>query len=121
MKKSIAALCLLVSAIAIPQAKAADLNEYVQDTVMLPVRTAAILSALTVTTPVRAVQGGLESANACAPKSGNDTLVFEYAAVPIGFAAGAIAAPFNGAGQTINKAWEKPFSTESFSVKTNEE
>ena len=116
MKKVLSALALMLSLISVQQAQAADLGEYLQDTILLPVKTAAIVSALTVTSPVRAARGGMETAKEVAPTQSPDTLVFEYAKVPVGFAAGALAAPFNGAADTINKAWEKPFSAESFSV-----
>ncbi|MBX9770473.1 MAG: hypothetical protein K2X29_03840 [Candidatus Obscuribacterales bacterium] len=116
MKKVYSALALLLSLAAAPQAQAADFGEYVQDTLLLPVRTAAIVSALSVTSPVRAARGGVETAKQACPDQSGDTLVFEYAAVPFGFAVGALAGPFEGAGETINKAWEKPFSSESFQV-----
>ena len=116
MKKLLSALALLVAVTNTP-AYCANLDEYVQDTVMLPVRTAAIVSALTVASTKRAAKGAIETAKEDVPNASPDTLVFEYAAMPVGFVAGAIAGPFDGASETINKAWEKPFSTESFEIK----
>lgn len=116
MKKLFSALALLIAITNTPQAYCANLDEYVQDTVLLPVRTAAIVSALTVTSSKRAAKGAIETAREAVPNASPDTLVFEYAAVPFGFAAGALAGPFEGASDTINKAWEKPFSTESFQI-----
>lgn len=111
-----AALLLTLTAFSMPQAKSADLSEYVQDTVLLPVRTAAIVSALSLTSPLRAAKGAVEMAKQVSPDPSPDTLVFEYAAVPLGLVAGALVGPFDGAESTINKAWDKPFSAESFSI-----
>lgn len=116
MKKALSALALVLAFNLASQAHAADLNEYLQDTALLPVRAAAIVSALTVTTPKRAARAGMEAASLVTPSQSPDTLIFEYAAVPIGFAVGALAGPFDGATGTINKAWDKPFSSESFSL-----
>lgn len=116
MKKVFSALALLIAVTNAPQAYCANLEEYMQDTFLLPVRTAAVVSALTVTSTKRAARGAVETAREATPSSSPDTLVFEYAAVPFAFAAGAIAGPVEGAGDTINKAWDKPFSTESFEI-----
>lgn len=116
MKKALSALALLIAVTNAPQAFCANLEEYVQDTVMLPVRTAAIVSALTVTSSKRAAHGAIQGAKDACPTQSPDTLVFEYAGIPIGLTAGAITKPFEGVGDTINKAWEKPFSNESFEI-----
>jgi len=116
MKRVLSALLLSAALLSASRVNAADLSEYVQDTVLLPVRTAAIVSALSITSPVRAAKGAVEMARQVTPDQSPDTLVFEYAAVPLGFAAGALAGPFDGAETTINKAWDKPFSAESFSI-----
>lgn len=120
MKNIQASLLLALSLICAQQAQAADLGEYLSDTLLLPARTAAIGSALAVTTPVRTARGAVEMAKSVCPENSGDTLIFEYAAVPFGFAAGALLGSCEGAGETINKAWNKPFSTESFSVDERE-
>ena len=116
MKSMSALLALTFCLSLVPQVQAAEPGEYLQDTMLLPVRTAAIVSALAVTTPVRTVQGAIDSARTNMPNQSPDTLIFEYAAVPLGMAAGAINSSLDGAGKTINKAWDKPFSMESFDI-----
>lgn len=119
MKKSLLAIALVLPFLSVPQqAQSAELGEYMQDTLMLPVRGAAIISALGVTMPKRAIRGAMTAAKDVAPESSGDTVVFEYAAVPLGFAAGALAGAVaaDDNGSTINKAWDKPFSNESFSI-----
>lgn len=117
MKKLLAAFALILPLYGIPQqTQAAELGEYVQDTLMLPVRGAAIFSALGVTMPKRAARGAITTAKDLSPTPSPDTVVFEYAAVPLGFVGGAVAGTFDGAGETINKAWNKPFSNESFEI-----
>lgn len=116
MKRIIAPLAMVLSFGFVPNAMAAEPAEYLQDTLMLPVRTAAIVSALAVTTPVRSARGAVETARKMYPEQNADTLIFEYAAVPLGLAAGAFTGSVDGAGDTINKAWDKPFSAESFNI-----
>lgn len=116
MKRTHVALALLLSIFSVSQAQAAPLAEYLADTLMLPARTAAIGSALVFTTPVRAARGAMEMAANVCPDDPSDALIFEYAAVPLGFTAGAIVGSVDGAGRTIRKAWDKPFSADSFTV-----
>src|SRR5579883_1161646 len=107
--KNLSVLLALAFAVSLaPGAQASEPSEYLQDTMLLPVRTAAILSALAVTTPVRTVQGAIDSAKKSFPEQSPDTLIFEYAAVPLQMAAGAVGSSFDGAGKTMTKAWDKP-------------
>lgn len=114
LKHFLIALILMLSAL--PQAESAELSEYVADTILLPVRTAAIGSAIAVTSPIRSCRAAVSTAKLLCPDNSPDTTIFEYAAVPLGFVAGACAGPADGAGETINRAWNKPFSLESFQV-----
>lgn len=116
MKNILAPLVMVMSLACVPQAQAAEPGEYLQDTVLLPFRTAAIVSALAVTTPVRSAKAAVETAKLYAPDQSPDTLIFEYAAVPVGFAVGAVTGSVDGAGETVSRAWDKPFSAESFNT-----
>ena len=111
-------LCALALASACPSVLAADYEEgeYIRETLLLPVRGAAVGASLIVTAPFESIKGGIRAAKEVLPEKTKDIEPVHLLAGPAFFLGGALIAPLEYAPRNAKRSWERPFSNESFGL-----
>lgn len=110
--------CALAITAACPAVLAADewRDEPIRETLLLPVRGAAVGASLALTAPVQALNGGCRAVNSIMPERTADVEFLQIVAAPVVFVGGALLGPIEKAPGCVERSWNKPFSAESFST-----
>lgn len=111
-------LCAVAIFSACPTVLAADewKDEPIRETLLLPVRGAAVGASLVVTAPIQAINGGCRAVNSIVPERTADVEFLNIVAAPAVFIGGALLAPIQAAPACMERSWNKPFSSESFNT-----
>ncbi len=91
-------------------------DEPIRETLLLPVRGAAVGTSLILTTPVEAINGGVRAVNSMMPERTADVELLHVVAAPVYFLGGALLGPVEAASKCAERSWNKPFSVESFGL-----
>lgn len=115
-------LCALALMSACPGVLAADedwRDEPIREALLLPIRSVAVGTSLVVTAPIESIKGGMRAAKSVLPADSQDLEPVHLVSGPAFFLGGAVLGPVEQAPRLAKKAWENPFSSESFT--TNED
>lgn len=91
-------------------------DEPIRETLLLPVRGAAVGASLALTAPFEAISAGCRAVNSIMPEKTKDVELLSLVAAPAVFVGGALLGPIEHAPGHIEKSWAKPFSSESFDL-----
>ncbi|MBY0546409.1 MAG: hypothetical protein K2W95_03910 [Candidatus Obscuribacterales bacterium] len=110
-------LCALALMSACPGVLAADQDwrdEPIREALLLPIRSVAVGTSLVLTAPVESLKGGMRAAKSVLPVDSENLEPAHLVAGPAFFVGGAVLGPVEQAPKIAKKAWDSPFSSESF-------
>lgn len=110
-------LCALALMSACPGVLAADQDwrdEPIREALLLPIRSVAVGTSLVLTAPVESLKGGMRAAKSVLPVESDNLEPAHLVAGPAFFLGGAVLGPVEQAPKIAKKAWDSPFSSESF-------
>lgn len=110
-------LCALALMSACPGVLAADQDwrdEPIREALLLPIRSVAVGTSLVLTAPVESLKGGMRAAKSILPVDSDNLEPAHLVAGPAFFLGGAVLGPVEQAPKIAKKAWDSPFSSESF-------
>lgn len=110
-------LCALALMSACPGVFAADedwRDEPIREALLLPIRGVAVGTSLVLTAPVESLKGGMRAAKSILPGDSDNLEPAHLVTAPAFFVGGALLGPVEQAPRIAKKAWDSPFSAESF-------